>query len=302
MAGNCKLDESHFEMAVGDYEGTFSEPLTLLIHQDNMTCNVDENFHFDDDLHAQLEDNPNTLGLIRVDLVVSHGNHNSSDDEQSSANEVLISHRNLLILDALEKKIYRFEPTYEINGSDTYDTRSSDNENDVFDEAQVEISQTLIDYFYDILPDYEFIELDYHPELKLKQSGDNTCTGPGYCMAFVIKTAMLVSQNRSIIDETTNVPDFIEEIVKQYELEQNQEQAEEQNEEYGFFSKNSKSEVTRKAQATQAVPPPRAYGGNPMKAPAYNTKAKSNASVDSSKVFGGAAAAADINRRPLNKR
>lgn len=68
--------------------------------------------------------------------------------------------------------------------------------------------------------------------------------------------------------------------------------------EYGWFSKKKGKKVPPVAPAPGAD---RKYGGNPMKPPTYRIR-QSNTPVDADKIYGGAAAAADPNRRPLNRR
>ena len=67
--------------------------------------------------------------------------------------------------------------------------------------------------------------------------------------------------------------------------------------EYGFFKKKDKKVVP-----PVYVPEARKTYGNPMKKPTYNISSKYQEPVDASKLYGGAAAAADINRRPLQRK
>lgn len=68
--------------------------------------------------------------------------------------------------------------------------------------------------------------------------------------------------------------------------------------EYGLFRRKDK----------KVVPPVyvhevnRKIYGNPMKKPTYNISSKYKEPVDASKIYGGAASAADINRNALNRR
>lgn len=65
--------------------------------------------------------------------------------------------------------------------------------------------------------------------------------------------------------------------------------------EYGFFKKKDEN-------VPKVAPAPgldRNPGGNPMKKQQYNPKIRDDEPVDADKIYGGAAAAADPNRKPL---
>lgn len=77
--------------------------------------------------------------------------------------------------------------------------------------------------------------------------------------------------------------------------------------EYGFLKKAKKAlGIPAKKKIAPPVPAVHTAGrkiyGNPMKQPDYRPSGKYVEPIDASKIYGGAAAAADINRNPLYKK
>lgn len=182
-SGSCGIHAKSIGHVLGEYEGYERNPIVVTIHEfpeklvqlteeeqrargltsgDNMEPR--QEFHIRArSKPIQLHENPEVQTLIRVIIKVRQ--------KKMKGQKVKAAHKhsNLIIIDSKEKKIYRFEPLDSFKFND-------------------QVNDSLEVYFKAALPDFEYSEIDIHPQ-KLGQQKDHTCHVTS--AAYVIKAGVM---------------------------------------------------------------------------------------------------------------
>lgn len=166
FSSRCALDGRYFWKVLAPYEGLVPSELYLRINQGELVDDESEgpsrefttsDVAFDVNELAQTKNSPVRYRLIKMILDISN-------DPTSNTGSV---HSNLIYIDTKTKEIIRFDP--------------------IFDEYYTEPVNTILeDYFKEILPEYEYMMANEHPQLP----STDTCPTKGMCAAYVLKKAM----------------------------------------------------------------------------------------------------------------
>lgn len=237
---SCYLNGQYFNIVLADYPGLIEEPLNVYINDDE-TVEIDQSDELFEDLQmigsvklnrTSKYDKTDYFYLLRVILHKADG----------------ISHSNLLLIDPVDKVIYRFEPLHHYKDDKHHHKL-----------MYKLISESLLKYFKTELPGYKFKELPLHPQHHHHKHLFEKCEQIGYCNAFVIKLGVLVSLDLDLglIQELErhDILRFASAVENIYGPLEEGDSEDEVEEEYGFFKKKEKEKKE----------PQRAYGGNPMK-------------------------------------
>jgi len=262
----CHLHGEYFDIVLDQYQGLIEEP--LVVHSENYEVDVNtsknkrsphyEAVDVDEfDIHIEFNQDDFTVDkkyLVLIRMVIKTGDHNK--------------HNNLLIIDSEQKAVYRFDPYV---GDEKYN------------KLTMKVNDGLKDFFMDLLPEYKYSELSFHPQTRTQPCD--------ICLAYVIKVAVLLVLDLDIVSnfgskDHNDILRFANAVEHFADSE------------YGWpWSKPQNNKIPTN------VPAPAYKGtnyGNPMKAQNIPIK-KYNSPVTSDKYLGGAAAAADINQNNLNK-
>jgi hypothetical protein len=164
----CYLDGRYFNEVLANYEGLVRTPLVIHIQEHPRREHKVFKHHQHFEIHEKsgpehLHLKANIPELVRVIIEVDR----FKEDEDGDVVEHVIRHSSLLIFDAMEKKVYRFDPM----------------KNYKYHDIIGEYLQAYVDHHTD---DYDFEEFDHHPEHV-----DKKCKDKGMCVAFVIKAAVM---------------------------------------------------------------------------------------------------------------
>lgn len=178
-SAKCFLDGRYFNKVLRGYSGLVSRPLIIHIKLDNKSKTDQEGYEWERTFKIDADQTPVPLRLsqddpelIRVIIEVERTDptHKHKDPEKPKKTR----HSNLIIIDSFSKKIMRFEPLIEHKYKNI-------------------LNEFMERYFKRYLPDYEYMEIDLHPQSIDKNDDDLECHNKGMCVAYVTKLAALVA-------------------------------------------------------------------------------------------------------------
>ena len=183
-SGSCGIHAKSIGHVLGEYEGYVKEPIVVTIHEfpeklvqlpsdktarRSMAEKIEEKLEARQEFHIrarskpiQLHDNPEVQTLIRVIIKVRQ--KKMKGEKVKAAHK----HSNLVIVDSKDKKIYRFEPLDSFKYND-------------------QVNDALKVYFNTALTDFEYSEIDVHPQKLVQQKHVCHVTSAAY----VIKAGVM---------------------------------------------------------------------------------------------------------------
>lgn len=191
-AGSCGVHAKAIEHVLGEYEGYVREPIVVTIHEfpaqpvrdrsperspKSAAEKAEEEEELRQEFHIRARSNPVQIDqepelplLMRVLIKVR--------PKKMKGQKVKAAHKhsNLIIIMPKEKHIYRFEPLLSFKYND-------------------QVNDALEVYFKAALPDYEFSEMDQHPQ-KVAKQGETGCHVTS--AAFVIKAGVMFALDMDI--------------------------------------------------------------------------------------------------------
>ena len=182
----CHLDARYFDLVLHDFDGLIEMPIVLKIDvlerkktREGWEQGLEVVLGEADDEVIELTSGAE-IKLARVVIDVDDNGRN-------------YRHSNLLIFDAGEKKVMRFEPL----------------KNNPY---SLLINTFFTDLFKLILPDYKYSELKLHPQELSKK-----CPGEGLCVAYVIKLAAMISVGETV--HFSNNPKLADQDIRKFAAE-----------------------------------------------------------------------------------
>lgn len=191
----CYLDGRYFNKVLDGYVGLVSKPMRVIISINKKSETKKESYEWEQEFSIDTDGtaipvrlNPGDPELVRV-IVEINRKYQSQKDSRSLKSR----HSNLIIIDADAKRIMRFEPLKSHKYKNIL--------NEFFER-----------YFKRFLPDYEYLEIELHPQ-SIKED-DVECKDKGMCVAYVTKLAVLVALDKE--PEFPSDPDEAEKDIKRF--------------------------------------------------------------------------------------
>uniref|UniRef100_A0A6C0CHV3 Uncharacterized protein n=1 Tax=viral metagenome TaxID=1070528 RepID=A0A6C0CHV3_9ZZZZ len=177
-SGSCGIHAKAIGHVLGEYEGYVHEPIVVTIHEfDEKVVRPSEEIESRQEFHIRVrskpikfEQNPDVQVLIRVIIKVRH---KKMKGQKVKAHH---KHSNLIIIDSKAKKVHRFEPLTSFKFND-------------------QVNDAMEIYFKAGLPDYEYSEINIHPQ-KVAKKGEKGCHVTS--AAYVIKAGVMYALGMSI--------------------------------------------------------------------------------------------------------
>lgn len=189
----CYLDGRYFNKVLNGYSGLVSKPLNVIISINKKVESSRESYEWEQEFSIDTDGkaipiklNTNEPELVRVIIEINR-KYQKRDQPMKSR------HSNLIIIDAHGKRVMRFEPLKSHKYKNIL--------NEFFER-----------YFKKFLPDYEYMEIDLHPQI-IKED-DVECKNKGMCVAYVTKLAVIVALDKE--PDFSNNSDEAEKNIKKF--------------------------------------------------------------------------------------
>jgi len=176
---NCFLDGRYFNKVLDGYSGLVLKPLVVHIKLGNKDKTTLEGYEWERSFAIDTDQTPIPLRLKKDDpelirVIIEAERTDPNHQHRDPMKPKKTRHSNLIIIDSFAKKIMRFEPL-------------------VSHKYKNILNEFLERYFMRYLPDYEYMEIDLHPQSISEDDDDVECHNKGMCVAYVTKLAVLVA-------------------------------------------------------------------------------------------------------------
>lgn len=176
-SGRCYLDGRYFNEVLKGYTGLVTKPLRVIISINKKVEKKEDSYEWEQEFSINTDGTAIPLKLksgdpelVRVIIQIDRKYQSQKDSRPLKSR-----HSNLMIIDADAKRVMRFEPLKSHKYKNIL--------NEFFER-----------YFKIFLPDYEYMEIDLHPQ-SIRED-DVECKDKGMCVAYVTKLAVLVALDK----------------------------------------------------------------------------------------------------------